>query len=381
MRVPAVRVRWMAVPTQGPRGPQPSRGPPISRRTYLPFLDVTRILAVLGVVAIHVIGTGVNDGTAGTGMRVLKIALVAAVPIFVMMSGALNLDPRAHEVGVGEFLRRRAVRIVPALAFWSVFYMAVIRGLVDHEDVSPDMSLELLVMGKPYSQLYFLFAIGGLYLMAPVLHAFLERDEGRRAWAVGIIATAWSVLAVVPGQLVEAGVITTAPVEESAMTWSLLLTGYFVLGHAMVVRPLPRPAAITGLALAPVLVAVMSWAFPRNEPQMSGPDPSWWAMILRPDYPALPVVLYSFVLMAALTSLCQGWRVGPRARGLLRRLGEATFGVFLVHYAVLVLLQHAVPALASPEPGPCAVAWVLTVGISSVIALVGERIPGLRLIL
>lgn len=336
---------------------------------------------MLGVVAIHVVGEGVEDGTAPLGQDLLRAALMAAVPVFVMMSGALNLAPSALRDGSTEFLRRRARRVLPALAIWSAFYMIVIRGMVLHEDMSADMSLELIVMGKPYVHLYFLIAIAGLYLMTPVLQAFLERDEGRRAWIVGGVASAWMVLAMVPGQLAKAGVLVTSPMQESAMTWSLLLTGYYVLGRAMIVRPIPRTLAWAGLALAPFLVVLMTWVFPRSTVEQTDGGPSAWALVLAPDYPSLPVLLYSVMLMAGLSSLLRNWRVGEATKRWLRPLGEATFGIFLVHYAVLVLLRRVLPALDGPSTHSAVAAWTLTVVISTLIAIIGRKIPGLRLIL
>ncbi|GAA1712300.1 acyltransferase [Brachybacterium phenoliresistens] len=336
---------------------------------------------MLGVVAIHVVGESVEDGTAPLAQDVLRAALMAAVPVFVMMSGALNLAPNALRDGSTEFLRRRARRVLPALAIWSVFYMVVIRGMVLNEDISTDMSLELIVMGKPYVHLYFLIAIAGLYIMTPVLQAFLERDEGRRAWIVGGVASAWMVLAMAPGQLVKAGILVTSPVQESAMTWPLLLTGYYVLGRAMIVRPVPRPVAWAGLALAPFFVLLMAWVFPRSTMEQTGGAPSAWALVLAPDYPSLPVLLYSVLLMAGLSSLLRDWQVGDRARRWLRPLGEATFGIFLVHYAVLVLLRRLLPALDGPSTHSALAAWTLTVVISTLIATIGRKVPGVRLVL
>src|SRR5699024_6736297 len=79
-----------AVP--GARARPPLRRLASGQRTYLPYLDVTRILAVLGVVAIHVVSGGVADGEVGIAVTALDMALKVAVPIFFMMSGALSLD-------------------------------------------------------------------------------------------------------------------------------------------------------------------------------------------------------------------------------------------------------------------------------------------------
>lgn len=43
-----------------------------SARPYLPVLDVARILAVLGVIGVHVLADPVPEGHAGTGWLVVR---------------------------------------------------------------------------------------------------------------------------------------------------------------------------------------------------------------------------------------------------------------------------------------------------------------------
>lgn len=343
-------------------------------RTYLPFLDVTRILAVLGVVVIHVVGGGVGAGEAGLGIVALDMAFKCAVPIFFMMSGALSLDPRAHRHGPAEFLRRRMTRVVPALVVWSAFYLVVIRGLVSGSPVGSFAELvDLIITGETYTHLYFLFAIAGLYLITPLLASFLADDEGRRSWIVGLFAASWTVLVTVAGQAGGRGSISMVPVAAGSLTFFLLYTGYFVLGRAVLVKPIPRWAGALGLVTVPGFIALITWLFVASR----GAAPTWVA-VLAPVYGSLPVVAYSVVLMASVSSLCAGWRVSERTERRLRTLGNATFGIFLVHFAVLVELREVFPVLDVYDVGPMALTWTLTVLLSTVIALIGQRTPLLR---
>ncbi|ACU85899.1 putative integral membrane protein [Brachybacterium faecium] len=352
------------------------------QRTYLPYLDVTRILAVLGVVAIHVVSGGVADGEVGIAVTALDMALKVAVPIFFMMSGALSLDPAAHRHGPGHFLRRRARRIVPALVVWSAFYLIVIEGFVSGNPVGSLTELmDLLVRGKTYTHLYFLFAIAGLYLLSPVLAAFLEQDERRRAWIVGLAASGWTVAVISVGQAGGFAEDSTPPVAAGSLTFFLLYAGYFVLGRALVLTPLPRWCGVVGLATVPGFVALVTWLYIAQPGGPGGPGPvSAWVRAFSPVYGSLPIVVYSVVLMAAVSSLFASWRVPERAVRPLRTLGTATFGIFLVHFAVIVVLREALPALAPYETVPMAITWVLTVLVSALIALIGQRVPGLRLV-
>lgn len=350
------------------------------QRVYLPYLDVTRILAVLGVVAIHVVGGGVSSRQVGLSVIALDMALVIAVPVFFMMAGALNLDPRAHRQGPLAFLRKRAIRIVPAMVVWSAFYIVVIRGMVSGNPVSALGVLDLVVSGQTYTHLYFLFAMAGLYLVAPILQSFLAGNEGGRAWALGLVACLWTVGVMAIGQAGQMGVGSSVPVQAGTATFFLLYAGYFVLGRAFLVRPLPRWAAVVGLATVPGFIALVTWLYVASKRAAEDDTPELWFSVLAPSYVSLPVVVYAIVLMASISRLCRGWTVSEQTERLLRTLGNATFGVFLVHFAVLVVLRELFPALAPYSPGAMAGAWTLTVAVSTLIALVGQRIPLLRLI-
>lgn len=349
---------------------------------YLPYLDVTRIVAVLGVVGVHVIGGGVDAHEVGIATVALHMALKAAVPIFFMMSGALSLAPRAQRQGPGEFLRRRARRIVPALVIWSAFYLVVVRGAISGAPVESFGELmDLLVSGETYTHLYFLFAIAGLYLITPVLASFLSEDEGRRSWVVGLIAAVWAVLTVSASQAGGSGIISTVPLTAGTLTFFLLYTCYYVLGRAVLVAPIPRSAAVVGLLLCPALVVGVTYVYVNSTGGLEGNAPvEPWAAVLAPLYSSLPVVVYSVTLMASVSSLCSRWRVSERTASTLRALGEATFGIFLVHFAVLVILRSMFPELQDYDAGPMAVTWTVTVLVSTVIALAGKRTPLLRVI-
>ena len=98
---------------------------PPSRLAYIGYL---RVLAILGVVAIHVAGlTVIRPALSHTTVWWVAEALNQctrwAVPMFVMVSGALVLRPSAMEVPLGRYYRKRLGRIVPALVAWHVVYI------------------------------------------------------------------------------------------------------------------------------------------------------------------------------------------------------------------------------------------------------------------
>ena len=91
----------MAVPSPSPSG-QLDGAAPRPRRNYA--LDILRIVSIVGVVAIHSFGELAGDDDARSQpdwlpAAIIDIAFIWVVPVFVTISGALVLAPRAHAEG------------------------------------------------------------------------------------------------------------------------------------------------------------------------------------------------------------------------------------------------------------------------------------------
>lgn len=343
-------------------------------RPYLPFLDIARVVAVLGVVLIHVIAGDVSEGNLGPWWTAVNMLASAAVPVFLMMAGALSLSPAAHRHGIRVFLHRRAVRIIPALLLWSAFYIVVIQGWAMGERVDAATVIDALVTGDTFTHLYFLWAIAGLYLLTPVIAAFLDSgNEGVRAWWTGLLACLWTAAVMAAGTLTSAdGLTDRAPVEKSSLTYALLFLGYYVVGRAALVAPIPRRWAIVALAACPPLIALMVLLKLRT-----GDENPVAVDALLPSYTSPVLMLYSILLFTAVASLAGSWRVDQRAQRYLRPMGDATFGVFLVHFAILIGVRE-LPVFDEADPLSLTLIWVLTSALSFGFALLAARVPGLR---
>lgn len=134
--------------------------------------DVLRVIACLAVILLHLAATIVMERDLfGTLHWHISNALDAAtrwcVPVFVMLSGALLLDPQKY-AGHRAFWVRRMSRLLPALIAWPTIYFAW-RAFYWHEPLSLEIIARDMALGRPYIHLYFLFLIAGLYLVTPFL--------------------------------------------------------------------------------------------------------------------------------------------------------------------------------------------------------------------
>lgn len=340
-------------------------------------LDVLRILAILGVVAIHVFGLILaREDLRGTPTWhfgvVLDIATRWCVPLFVMISGALVLAPRAHAGGPGRFYRRRVARLLPALVVWHLVYLFVVRDLIKGEDLDPRLVLVNFVDARVYTALYFLWLILGLYAVAPVLASFLAGGGPRRAQVTAMAAMAWSVVvAVLPG--VTTALDSPRPRSDGALTMWLAYVGLFVAGYAWrEARPASRRWLWTG-PLTVVLLVEVVWQFE------VAPDHHWLQVLLPVGYTGLAVVAASVTLFLFGIDVLSRFQPSERVQRVVRAVSEATFGVFLVHLLVVALIQRWWPDwYLDPAPVAKTELYVVVLAASFAVSLAARRVPVLR---
>jgi len=342
------------------------------RREY--GLDLLRIAAMLGVVGIHTFGAVVSrkdlNGTAAWWVATaIDLGACWAVPVFIMISGALTLDPRQHARGTAQFYRKRAARILPALVFWHVVYL-VLRE-VSVGDLTPKLAGQLVFDARVYPHLYFLWLILGLYLVAPVLAAYLEAGDRRRAQVFAAVAVTCTIGYVVASNLT---IVFGFPrrLVLNAFTMWMPYTAMFLVGWALhEVRLSRRKAWLTGAGTLVVLAEII-WQWPhKNDRRLI--DVFFPTSYFGPLILAATVGVFLIGLTAG-ASL----RLTPGRARWLRRLSDATFGVFLVHFLVVYVLRQLFIAPAKVELWSAFLLFLGTCVVSWSISMIAARIPVVR---
>lgn len=341
----------------------PQEAPPPTRTAWM---DSARVLAIAAVVLIHVLaptveGRDIEFGSAGWWVaNALNSASRWCVPVFLMIAGALALDP-ARVSRPRDFYRRRWQRIGIPLSFWTMFYLAF-RALVLGQDLTPDRAASDVARGSPFLQLYFLYVLAGLVVITPFLKVITRHATWRMQLGFGVVLLALGL----GDQVVSyAGGVG----EPNLVTRFLPFAGYYVLGWCL------RDLLLTRRWVAPV------WA------ALAGSIALTAALAAANDFGALGRYAYGFlsptVAVMSVTAYLLLHRV-LRSRGdSLRRWAPLAFGVFLVHGALvygfrrlLGVPDHAAGVLAS------AVGLTLAyIVVSAAITWALLRVPYLRTVL
>lgn len=311
------------------------------------WADALRCVAAFWVVMIHV------AAVPATHMADIPLswwrwadaydaACRAAVPVFIMVSGALLL-PRI-EWNTATFLRRRALKLVPAMLFWSLAYDTW-KVLTQDAGFSVAGWLGHIVNGlnaPAYPHLWFLWLIAGLYLLAPLLQPFAAHAS--RTTHVFVAALWFAATAVVPG-LARWAHVTVGIYTQPIVGY----VGYFVVGaslHRFVPARLPRIAVAL---LAATFAAAAAWTAIATD-HLSVATRRLDEQFMDPLSPSvIPMALSAFLLARhwAANSSATG-----RGRAVLLAVGSSSFGIYLLHPLFIDLADAAGlsldPLLAHP---------------------------------
>jgi surface polysaccharide O-acyltransferase-like enzyme len=153
--------------------------------TNTQYLNALRVLAITAVIMGHIFMTICSYFTAGLTNTEIYICVVLrnmwywCIPIFVMISGVLFLNPQ-KEISLEKLLKKYISRLLLALFVFGVPY-AFAEQLVSaqyHFSAGQIGSAFLMVLrGTADNHLWYLYFVIGLYLITPALRVFTNNAE------------------------------------------------------------------------------------------------------------------------------------------------------------------------------------------------------------
>jgi surface polysaccharide O-acyltransferase-like enzyme len=293
------------------------------------YLDVARIAAIMAVIAIHnwslldVLQIGTLRWWA---VDAILSASRWAVPIFVMISGGLLLGPRPGE-DTSTFYRRRLLRVgVPAL-FWIAAYF-VFRATYLHQDLTIQTIVTDLALAQPFTQMYFVYVIVGLYLVTPLLRPFTAyASRSQLSITAGALLGIWAVDTVL-SYAIDAGTRVTG------LTYWVPFLGFYIAGRALNGLQLSRRTSVL-MALG-ILVLVAGQIVTVFVLAQAG-DGSW--QLYSQSYWSVFVIAAAMLIYALSARDTPGQKRSDLLGHWASALAGATYGVFLIHE--MLLYWHA----------------------------------------
>jgi len=140
-------------------------------------IDIIKTIAIIGVITIHSCyeGYGYSIGSFNWLSSVFWGSLTrASVPLFLMCSGALLLDPE-KDMTIKKLYTKNMLRIIIALFFWATAYKIFILAVFQEFSLHALIQIfkEILVF-KHESHLYYLHIIIIVYTFLPITRVFIR---------------------------------------------------------------------------------------------------------------------------------------------------------------------------------------------------------------
>lgn len=314
-------------------------------KTHIVYFDILRVLSIFAVVVLHVAGDlffNNHPNSFSWEMANMYNGLTRwSVPVFVMISGALFLNPKRN-VSLPQIYSKNIFHLAFILVLWSLFY-TVLNFALNPSGRNPLNLIEGLVLGEFH--LWFLYMLLGLYILVPLLRPICEKDILMRYFL--ILSFVFSFL---PSFIfmVEIGLNLAFPhpiFSESFKILKTLLekkinfhfalgyTSYFVLGYYVyknTLSPITRKILyVLGLAgcIAPILF---------------GQFISQKAIFIFDFYTesntSLPIL---FTSLAIFVFAKQHWySATPKLTKFFHYISKRVLGIYLIHVAILNSFSH-----------------------------------------
>ncbi|MYN13307.1 acyltransferase family protein [Pusillimonas sp. TS35] len=319
--------------------PSPLEGCPATARVgarlrFSAAMDTARVAACFMVVLLHVAARNfsVFDDRWWASNFYDSITR-SCVPLFLMLTGVLLLN---KQEALRDFFRKRFVRVLPPLLFWSLFYMAW--NAWHGEGYGPWYGwLRAVANGPVTFHLWYLYAIVGIYLFVPFLRKIWHATgpaEKKIYLGLWVAVSCWPTVRTLLG-------IETDLLEVYGAGNFFGLAGYLFLG-AYVYECFQRQGdkrryvlVNAGLfAVFAVLTMLATYAYSLRE---GAPDPLFY------DY------LSPFVLASSVCAFNVLYGLGSKSVSLavpLRRASACTLGVYCIHIFVLQRMDDATSLLS-----------------------------------
>ncbi|MDE6513173.1 MAG: acyltransferase [Muribaculaceae bacterium] len=367
------------------------------------WVDLLRVVACFLVVLSHAcdpfVGQFDNDRTAfltGTGIGSL---VRPCVPLFVMMTGVLLLPVGERDRSLTAFYRRRLGRLVIPLAFWSI--MLPIMGYCYFNFVNPDTANAMLAGGLYETErfiprmwtwifnfnydttaLWYLYMLVGLYLIMPILNAWLVSASRRDIRTVLCIWIASLLLPYVnmaapalgyEGNYGNFGLLGVCDWNAYGSFYYLSgFIGYIILAYYLKTWPLQWSGAKTAAVMLPMFAVGYAITFGGYVAVQA---------IHPGDYAFLEVIwlfcgINVFMMTLPVFVLIQ--RLKFRPRRWIATLASLTFGIYLIHFPLESVAYDIFAATCLPYWARILSASVAVFAVTAAIARLLQLWPPTR---
>lgn len=300
------------------------------------YIDCLRVFACFLVVAVHC-NFMPDNPKDHIWAQILGVLGSPSSELFLAISGSLLIPVKTPQ---SFFYKRRFAKLFPPLFFWSLVGIAfyVLTGQRRKSEIG------LMLVSLPFKSaiippFWFMYAIIGMYLLAPILTPYINQT-GKSG--VRFLLALWAVTLILPlGNLFFDGFYNV----EGDYTYMLSAfsgyPGYMILGYYLRKFPLKITEhrygwlfIIIGWLFMMSIVAFVGFRFPQHRDYVLG----------NLSFVNALIVILLFSLFQAL------FKDDTFLTRVAQNLTQYTFGIYLLHVFVVYFVHRVIAPLSFPVP-------------------------------
>lgn len=329
--------------------------------------DILRIISALSIIIMHITTDRFYSLPLGSREWTINASINSlfhfGVPIFVMISGALFLNPH-KEISIKHLYIHSILRLVIVLFVWNCFY-----GINDFLQYKASPKFLVWEIADGRNHLWFIPMIIGLYVLQPILHRWItnasEKEIHYFISVFFVVQIIWETL-----ETLQVSDFITLLSKYRSIPMMCGYIGYFVIGSAVVhkgfLRQKKKPVyilGIFGMLLSPFAVIVHS-----SMKQLP--------MAATVDSFSILTFFYAVAVFCLVTDVFEKKHFGAKTTALITNIGKDTFGLYLCHMGIIEIitpLRDRYYSMPSPVGVPVYAIIIFLIGIC--ISAVLRRIP------
>ncbi|MGD6852338.1 MAG: acyltransferase [Candidatus Bathyarchaeia archaeon] len=347
-------------------------------------VDVIRAVAITLVILLH----SQNDLTIQqmnafeqirwTTVDVYQSIGRIGVPLFLMLTGVLLLQPSQYNEPLKVFFKKRWDRIGLPVIFWGLVYFVWVFG-VQQQPLTANAIVQGVLTG-PYYQFWYIYLLIGLYLLTPLIRVLMAHaSRNIIKYALILWFASASIMPLIH-------LVTPFYIDDNLLTFTGY-AGYFILGaFLLTVKTTRRRLLWLLFGLGVALTAINTYAIAAT---VGGTKMFFFQQYLSPTLilsaASLFLLLITLQTPSAVTATVEDQKPS-KTRKLITLISQNTLPLFLFHVIVLEAIQNGYLGLAingnvinSVIGVPLMTVIVLFLSLGIILAL--KQIPGFKKLL
>jgi surface polysaccharide O-acyltransferase-like enzyme len=286
------------------------------------------------------------------------------VPIFVMIGGALLLDPEKADEPIRVLYKKRFNRIGVPLVFWSLVFF--LWSYTVHKQPLTVFNIEQGILTGSYPILWFLYLLVGLYLATPILRVLVKHIDRKK---FTLLIALWFIGTSITPLIHTFTNFNYNPLMFVFTDW----VGYYFLGIYLVNTKMRRKIVYPLLAAALSVSVLGDWLITATLGQA---ETGFFHGYLSFDMIIASAVTFLILVSIPRTTIEKNNNILTRS---MHWLGQNTLPLYLLHIIVLEAIQLGLLGFKFPYTGiiliDSPILFVMALTISGALIYTLKKVP------